>query len=525
MRINIRSKLILAISALMVVVFLLAAYLFISEKRVEMAEDIFHNTLTFGRLTSPTVAYNYDLYLAEDGFVYFNRELQGIFEQNDDIASIQVVSYEGEILYDSSKDVDKKYDGEPRNIESSDFLSQVRSENVSVRLQDGRIVFLKKDLKGDLIYIDENERPLDDLEKGVLLDLLAVPASEKYSVIYYLDYSNLEERIGIMISRILYLAIFGIMLGMILSFVMSSNLTNPVQKLVAAAGKIATGDLKARTDIQTHDELSFLGKAFNKMAEDLEASLEARIYQERVTHELELATEIQKQIIPKNIPEIEGADVASGLVPAEEIGGDVYDFLPVGQNKLLMYLGDVTGHGVPAGIVGSIASALFYGYSTEGDLAQIMIKVNKILHVKTMPNMFMTICLMEWDGSSKSFQYVSAGHEQIIKYKVSEGKVSLCDAGGIALGMLEDVSNHVKSVNVPLEIGDFLVIYSDGIPEAWKNDKDNYGMERLVKFVGTCGSLGSAEEIKEAILNNVKEFTAGYKQQDDITIIVLKRTS
>ncbi len=526
MRLPIRSKLIMAISTLMVVVFSLAAYLFISEKRVEMADDIYGNSLSFARLTSNRVVSDYDLYLAENSFVYFNRELKSIFEQNDDINKIQIVSYGGEILYDSLFDVDKKYEGEKRMIEEANLLAQVRSENVSVKTKNGRTVFIKRDLKGDFYYVDKDEKSVDPLEKGELIEFISVPASEKYSVIYSIDYTNLDERINTMMTRIIYLAIFGIMLGMILSFVMSGQFSNPILKLVASAEQVAKGDFSARVDIKTHDEIGFLGNAFNKMTEDLAASVEARLYKERVTRELELAAQIQKQIVPLNVPKINGLDISCALLPAEEIGGDIYDFLSLGKDRLMMYLGDVTGHGVPAGIVSSIASALFYGYAMQGDLKRIVIEVNRVLKAKTMPNMFMTLCITEWDAVKKSFEYVSAGHEQIIHYQASAKKASLCKAGGVALGMLPDISKHISNESINLQVGDYLVIYSDGIPEAWKNKEENYGIEKFVSLVAKSGQeLNSADEMKQAILEDVNRFTAGYKQMDDITLLVVKRTS
>lgn len=526
MRITIRSKLIFAISTLMVVLFGIAAYLFITEKEREMADDIYMNSLAFARLTAPTVAYDYDLYLAQNSFVYFNREIASVFEQNDDVSAISVVSYSGEKIYDSDLDANKKYSGEARMV-TQELLSQIQSENISVKTKNGRIVFMKTGLEGDS-FVDGNENKTDALKNGTLVEYFVVPANEKYSVVYTLDYHNLDERVTRMMQRIIYLALFGIMLGMILSFFMSAQVSKPVAQLVEEAGKIAKGDFKARVDIQTRDELKLLGQAFNKMAGDLEASIEAKLYKERVTRELQLATQIQQQLIPKEIPKIEGLDIAACLIPASEIGGDIYDFIPLGDKRMMMYLGDVTGHGVPAGIVSSIANALFYGYAPQGDLKKILVWVNHVLKAKTMSTMFMTLCLMDFDAESGKFLYANAGHEQIIHYKASEKKVELKPAGGLALGMVPDISAQTVVQEVPLEIGDFLVVYSDGIPEAWKNEKEKYGMERLEdtvqKFGNTTNSdVMGADAMMQAILADVKGFCSGHEQMDDITIIVLKK--
>ncbi|MBU1151415.1 PP2C family protein-serine/threonine phosphatase [Patescibacteria group bacterium] len=521
---SIRKKLVIAISGLMILIFTLAAYLFISEKKVEMAQDIYVNSLAFSKLTASDIAENYDLYLAHNGFVFFNREIKEIFAQNTDVNLIKVMNYQGEVLYDSSVDVAKRYEGETRVLRELELLSQIRSENISMMDEGSQVYYLKEDSLGNVVFVNENEERIGKPEAGTLIDYFVVPASEKYSVQYGISYENLEKRIEIMVERIVFLALFAVMIGMLMSFVMSAQLTRPLGVLVAGVKKIATGDFKTRVDIKTSDEIRYLGNEVNKMAVDLEVSMEARMYKERVASELKIATDIQNQLIPKEVPKYPSLDIAAGIIPAGEIGGDMYDFIPISEDRLMFYLGDVTGHGVPAGIVSSIASALFYGYSKEIDLKKIMIDVNRVLKAKTMSNMFMTLCLMDWEERAKKFRYVSAGHEQIIHYKAATGEVALEPAGGLALGMAEDIKDLLKVVDVDLQVGDYLVIYSDGIPEAWRNEKECYGMERFVNACKQYGAdLKSAEALKKAFLSDVEQFVAGYKQTDDITLIVVKR--
>lgn len=523
MKITIRSKLILAISGLMILLFVLAAHLFISEKEKEMAEDIYANALAFGKLTAGTVAYDYDLYLLQNSFVYFNREIESIFDQNEDVAAIKLVSYGGEILYDSKEDTEKRYQGKTRVVMDEGLMRQIESENISVKTIDGRRVFLKNE-GGGTIYVDENERSVAPIESGTKLDYMVVPATEKYSVVYELTYKHLDERVALMTRRIIYLAVFGIMLGMLMSFLMSARITKPIGQLVDGANEIAKGNFKTQVDIKTSDEMNFLGEAFNKMAKDLEVSLEAKLYKERVASELKIASDIQQQLLPKVLPQVAGLDLASGLIPAEEIGGDMYDFLKISEDKLFFYLGDVTGHGVPAGIVSSIASALFYGYSTDPDLKKIAMNVNRVLKAKTLTNMFMTLCLLEWDATAKKISYLNAGHEQIIHYKAVDKKVELVPAGGIALGMTSDISKLIEVREIDLRVGDFLVIYSDGIPESWKSATEMYGMQRFQDAVADFGThLETALAMKEAIMSDVKQFMGNYKQMDDITLIVARR--
>ncbi len=518
MRISIRKKLIFAFSILVLVLFATMAYLFIQEKKEELAKDIYVNTLAFSKLTSERVAYDYDLYLAQNSFVYFNREIQKVFAQNIDVDRIRVVSYEGETLYDSAKDIDSRYEGAPRKVDKV-LMQQIKSENISWKTEAGEVFYLKGDS-----YVDDKENAKTGFDPATLLEYFVVSGNEKYSIVYDLNYENLNQRIDQMIERIIYLAVFGVMLGVLMSFFMSGKVTKPISKLVASAGEIAKGDFKVHVDIDTSDEISDLGDSFNKMADELEASMAAKVYQERVMQELELANEIQTHLVPKDVPTMAGIDISAGLIPAEEIGGDIYDFLKINEKRMLMYLGDVTGHGVPAGIVSSVANALFYGYRHNGDLKEILVSVNSVLKAKSLSNMFMTLCLMEWDAEGQNFSYVSAGHEQIVHYKARAQEVVLEPSGGVALGMIPDLSPHIQLQSVDFAVGDFLVIYSDGIPEAWRNETEVYGMERLSKIVDQAGRTAStAAELQKIILDDVNAYRNNHQQMDDITIMVLRR--
>lgn len=138
--------------------------------------------------------------------------------------------------------------------------------------------------------------------------------------------------------------------------------------------------------------------------------------------------------------------------------------------------------------------------------------------------MFMTLVMLKWIASQGKLKYVSAGHEQMVHFHAAEKKVTLTPAGGIALGMLNDISKTLNENEVLMEKDDTLIIYSDGIPECWKNEKEMYGMARLKRAVSEYSDLPSAFALRNALLADVKEFAGKYKQMDDITLIVLKRT-
>lgn len=521
---SLKTKLILTISALIIVLFALTAFLFLSEKSRELTYDIYTTSRSFAELTGPDIAAKYSLYLPQKSFVYFHREIQNLFQKFPDLASIQIASYNGELLYDSKTEQEKQYEGSGRKINNAQLVEQIHSRNPSVMTLDTkRLIYLKKDANGNYQYVDVNEKAITPLAQNEKIAYVVQPATNDMAIIYGISYANLQSRINETITRGLLLAIFGVGVGVLLAFLYAGTITKPLKKLTESAGIIATGNFAHRVEIKTKDEISTLAKAFNKMAADLEVSTKAMLYKERVAKELEMAAKIQKELLPKQIPASAGLDIAAGLLPAEEIGGDCYDFIKPNDQNLLMYLGDVTGHGVPSGIVVSIANALIYNYAEEPDMKKILLSVNRILKEKTSSNMFMTLVMLHWNEMVQKLQFISAGHEQMLHYHAAEKKVTLTPSGGLALGMLSDIGKTLEQHEVEMKKDDALIVYSDGIPECWKDDKEMYGMARFKRALSEYGDLPNALSLRNALLADVKEFAGKYKQMDDITLIVLKK--
>ncbi len=525
---TLRSKLILGISTFIVILLTISAFLQVREKEKELIQDIFIRARSFAELTSDKVVEDYKLYMIPESFVYFNRNIKDILAKNEDILLIQVVNFEGEILYDSQQDTERQYSGAKRWLEDDTTLDQIKAKKMSVRTAEKKqvIYFQKTELPdGTITYnsVNADDKAIKGLGATEKINYLVEPADEEYSVIFGVSYGALSARIWATELRIIILAIFGVSLGVLLAIVFGSTITKPLHILKKGAEILATGDLTHRVEVKTKDEIYDLAQTFNKMAAELQESTKALIYKERVGKELELARQIQKRIIPAKVPQIAGIDLAAGIIPAEEIGGDCYDFLQLNEDEMLFYLGDVTGHGVPSGIVVSIANALLYSYADQANLDEILNEVNQVLKAKTMPNMFITMVLMKWLASQNKFTYVSAGHEQIIHYRAKEGQTVLLPAGGLALGMVADISQLINVRDIPLDSGDVLVIYSDGIPEAWRNEKEMYGMKRLMAIVQEYSNFPTALSIKNALISDVYLYRQGYKQMDDITCIVLKK--
>lgn len=518
---SIKTKLIVAISVLIVVVLGLTALILINEKKQELSQDIYLKSKAFASLTAAKIVDFYDLYLKEGSFVYFNREIKGFFQKNEDLESIGVINYEGEILYDSQTEQAQQYQGETRLVEDESLLQRVQATYPSFLTKEGRVVYLKKTADSEE-YVDLNEKPVSPLKIGEKVVNIVYPVGSKYVVVYAISYQHLQERIAQMATRIALLALLGILIALLLGYVLAGGITKPLQELKEGAVVIGQGDFKRRVEVKTKDEVGILAATFNKMAKDLEVSTKALIYKERVGKELELAAKIQKDILPQETPKVKGIDLSGGLIPATEIGGDCYDFIPVDKENLMVYIGDVAGHGVPSGLIVSVANALFHSYAELKDPRAILNKANQILRKKTTEQMFITLLFLHWNISKQKLTYVCAGHPQMIYYSAKDQKVIMLPGGGVALGMVPDISQLLKEEVVDLRKGDVLVLYSDGIPEA-KKGREEYGMGRLKRAVEEYAPLENAEKIKEALLTDVQKFLGKSEQKDDITVVVVKR--
>lgn len=520
---SIKTKLILALSILVIFLFSVTALLLINEKKQELSRDIYVKARSFSELTTPKTIDLYKTLLAEKSYVIFNREIKDVFRKDEDIANIKIYTFAGDILYNSEEERERVYSGEDRKILDPDIHARAKANMPSYLLASGRTVYLKKDTESEYKYVNENEKEVAEIADTDEILNIIYPIESKYAVQFDVTYENLRSRVVKMTERIVLLLIFGVLLGLGFGWYFSQRITDPIEKLTAGALVLGQGDFTTRVSVKTRDEVGVLAQTFNKMAQDLEASTKALVYKERVAKELEVAAKIQKQILPEKLPEIPGLELAAMLIPAAEIGGDCYDFIQVDSNSHIFYIGDVTGHGVPSGIVASIANALIYSYTNSENIQDILVNANRVLREKTAQNMFMTLLMGRYDHDTGEFKYVSAGHPEMLHYHAAQRKVTYVKGGGIALGMVPDASKLLIEMDIQFLTGDCVILYSDGIPEALSERGEQYGLQRLKRTLNDQGEIPNAEAIKNGLIADVKEFMGKAEQADDITLIVVRK--
>jgi len=247
---------------------------------------------------------------------------------------------------------------------------------------------------------------------------------------------------------------------------------------------------------------------------------EKLVVREKLERELEIAHNIQMSMLPQKYPEIAGISIAGISIPAKEVGGDYYDFLPVTDSKVAITIGDVSGKGVPAALMMvMIHSILRAKVTSEHSPKKLVFDLNNSLFNELEPRMFITFFYMLLDTDTKLIRYTNAGHNYPMIFHADNTEVESLKDGGLLLGVFEGPEYQEGSYQ--LAIGDVVVMYTDGIVEAMNEKDEMYGYDEFCELMHRIKHK-KAEEIKEDILEATRNFMGEAAQYDDLTLIVIK---
>ena len=241
----------------------------------------------------------------------------------------------------------------------------------------------------------------------------------------------------------------------------------------------------------------------------------------QIQQEIKVAAEIQKNLLPTEIPIIERYDIYASNIPAKEVGGDYYDFIKISETKTAIALGDVSGKGLPASMLMANLQATLRGQLLFCNCAKDCIgRANNLLYKSTDTSKFVTLFFGILDTENNTLTYCNAGHnEPIFLQNKKENKL---DKGGMILSIMEDIVYEEEIIN--FEIGSTLIVFTDGITEAMNEQEEEYGEGRLYNLIESQSDLGS-KQLAEEILRDVRNFSSAIPQSDDITMMIIKRNN
>lgn len=236
--------------------------------------------------------------------------------------------------------------------------------------------------------------------------------------------------------------------------------------------------------------------------------------------ELEAGRKIQRALTPKQSPKVEGWDIWLFTRSANEVGGDLVDFLHVSDSRKAISIADIAGKGLKAALLTAKLQATIRALASEFDsLTALVAKVNTIFHRDSLPNIFASLVCIEIEPNSGVLRFVNAGH--LPPLLISSRGTETLSKGALALGLRADT--HYEEFCHTLAAGDVFFAFSDGLTECCNTHNEFYGTDRLLRFLPTVRHL-AAEQIGNSLLTEIERFSWNTKPHDDITVVILKKT-
>lgn len=295
-----------------------------------------------------------------------------------------------------------------------------------------------------------------------------------------------------------------------------------IAPIISSEEVLGVFDLESdEPDAYTDDDLEVLMLLASQVAIILEKAMlyEQSIERRRLQAQLEVARQVQLELLPARDPKLEGFDISAYNFSTEEVSGDYYDFVSIYDDHLGLVIADVSGKGVPAALLmaflrASLRAAIQIGYAPNISMA----KVNFLLWESTESNQFVTAFYGVLDATNKTFAYANAGHNPPLLMG-ADGTARFIERGGIPLGMFRDTRYY--EYYLPIESGQTLVLYTDGVTEAGSLDGCEFGRERLEQTVREGRHLESRELIK-SLHGAILDWTGGRGSSDDATFVIVK---
>jgi len=243
---------------------------------------------------------------------------------------------------------------------------------------------------------------------------------------------------------------------------------------------------------------------------------------ERVNREIEIAREVQERLFPQEMPELSGAKISGFCRPALGVGGDYYDVIDIGDGRVGLAIGDVSGKGISAALLMASLRASLRGVTLDSprDFAKLMHQVNRLVYEASASNRYATFFFASYDPATRSLECVNAGHNPPVVLR-GEETIRL-EADGPVVGLLPSAPYSEQSLT--LQPGDLLILYTDGISEAMTMADEEWGEERMIA-AARRSMHKPADEVLDDLFVAADLFTAGAPQHDDMTLLILKLES
>jgi sigma-B regulation protein RsbU (phosphoserine phosphatase) len=318
-------------------------------------------------------------------------------------------------------------------------------------------------------------------------------------------------------SAIFSNAIIFLGVGIFLTMLLARNLSIPFKEIVQTLKGVRNGHFEKKVQVTTNDEIGYTGDVINEMTEGLKE-------RQRLQQSLDIAMEVQQNLLPSEDPQIEGLDIAGTSIYCEETGGDYYDYLMTGgngQKKICVVVGDVADHGIPSALLMTTARAfLRQRTSRSGELDQVVSDVNRQLTLDVEDSgRFMTLFICEIDRDNNIIHWVNAGHDPAMIYDRESGEFEELSGNALPLGVSEMTA--YQKFDKKISPDQIIMMGTDGIWEARNPQGEMFGKERFKDIIQHNAAL-PAKDIIQAVIKEVDRFCHPLEKADDVTLVVSK---
>ena len=314
-----------------------------------------------------------------------------------------------------------------------------------------------------------------------------------------------------------------------------NELKNPAMKCIMVS---AYGDMDNIRSAMNKGAFDFATKPID--LDDLSRTIEKAIEQvryiresqqehnqlESIKNDLAIAGEIQQTILPRSFPPFpeltEVVDIYASMTPAKDVGGDFYDFFQIDDERIGLVIADVSGKGVPASLFMAVSRTLLRATALRGvSSAECLTYANKLLCKESLDSMFVTVFYVIYHYKTGMMDYTNAGHNP--PYLLRGGRTVEClpVASNFVVGVFDDI--EFESNTLTFGIGDTLLLYTDGVTEAFNDKREQFSESNLQDILASMHESSSAKEVVTSVLQSVKTFSGDYPQSDDITLLSLQR--
>ena len=333
--------------------------------------------------------------------------------------------------------------------------------------------------------------------------------------------------VGLAVVGVLFLIIQAV--AFMMGLTLARSITGSVHELFAGTERVRHGDFTHKIAIRSRDQLGELAASFNSMTGSIEELLQQKAEKERLEQELRIARSIQMSLLPQASLSFPGVSLSGHCVPAREVGGDYYDFLPLDDSRIGILIADVAGKGTSAALYMAELKGLMLSLSElHASPRELLIAANRIISKHLDARSFITMMYAVVDLGARTITLARAGHCPLVyvpgPYAESRASQTL-QPDGMVLGLQFDTgdlfSRTLAEVTLPLGLGDLFLLYTDGISEAMNLAGDCFGDTRLADLACLHADLAS-HDLRDCILGEVRTFAGAAAQHDDMTMVLLK---